>query len=139
MIGALLGPIGSVVTTWLEGRNQKIKAETETKVAIAKSRAEIAKKQAAGEIELQQSLTDQMGDSWKDEFWTLVIGGILICSFLPLTQDSVKAGFEFLDTSTPEWFTHIILISVSASYGLRVGKGAFGILQNKMEKRNAKR
>ena len=139
MIGALLGPIGSVVSTWLEGRNQKIKAETETRVAIAKSRAEIAKKQAAGEIDLQQSLTDQMGESWKDEFWTLVIGGILICSFLPFTQDSVRQGFEFLEKSTPDWFTHIILISVSASYGLRVGKGAFGVLQNKMEKHNAKR
>ena len=96
MIGALLGPIGSVVSTWLEGRNQKIKAETETRVAIAKSRAEIAKKQAAGEIDLQQSLTDQMGESWKDEFWTILIGGILLCCFLPFTQDYVKKGFEFL-------------------------------------------
>ena len=51
--------------------------------------------------------------------------------FLPFTQDYVKKGFEFLSTSTPEWFTHIILISVSASYGIRVGKGAVGILSKK--------
>ena len=43
----------------------------------------------------------------------------------------MKKGFEFLNTSTPEWFTHIILISVSASYGIRVGKGAMGIFSNK--------
>ena len=107
MIGALLGPIASLASTWMEGKNEKIKAEMQTK--------------------------------WKDEFWTLVIGGILICSFLPWTQDSIKTGFEFLETSTPDWFTHIILISVSASYGIRVGKGAYGVLQKKMEKQNAKR
>lgn len=139
MIGALLGPIASLASTWMEGKNEKIKAEMQTKVAQAKSQAMIAQKQATGEVELQQSLTEQMGDSWKDEFWTLVIGGILICSFLPWTQDSIKTGFEFLETSTPDWFTHIILISVSASYGIRVGKGAYGVLQKKMEKRNAKR
>ena len=85
MIGALLGPLGSIASTWLEGRNEKIKAEAQTKVAIAKSKAEIASKQATGEIELQQSLTEQMGDSWKDEAWTITIIGILVCCFLPFT------------------------------------------------------
>jgi len=135
MIGAILAPLGSIASTWLKGRNEKIRAEAETKIAQVKSKAIIAQKQATGEIELQQSLTEQMGDSWKDEFWTIVIGGILICCFLPFTQDYVKKGFEFLSTSTPEWFTHIILISVSASYGIRVGKGAMGIIQNKKQKK----
>ena len=133
MIGALLGPIGSIASTWLEGRNEKIKAEAQTKVAIAKSKAEIASKQATGEIELQQSLTEQMGDSWKDEAWTITIIGILVCCFLPFTQDYVKKGFEFLDASTPDWFTHIVIISVSASYGIRVGKGAVGAFSKRIE------
>ena len=137
MIGALLGPIGDIASTWLKGRNEKIRAEAETKIAQVKSKAIIAQKQATGEIELQQSLTEQMGDSWKDEFWTIVIGGILICCFLPFTKDYVKKGFEFLSTSTPDWFTHIILISVSASYGIRVGKGAVGIFSQKIA--NAKK
>ena len=109
----------------------KLRADAETKIAQVRSKAIIAQKQATGEIELQQSLTEQMGDSWKDEFWTILIGSILICCFLPFTQDYVKKGFEFLSTSTPEWFTHIILISVSASYGLRIGKGAMGVMQKK--------
>lgn len=134
MFAALLGPIGKIASTWLEGRNEKIKANAQVKVAEAKSKAVILQKQATGEIELQQSLTDQMGDSWKDEFWTLVIGGILVCSFLPFTQEYVKTGFEFLKTSTPEWFMHIVIISVSASYGIRVGKGAFGLLSSKIKK-----
>tara|TARA_R100000742_G_C4279280_1_gene103428 strand:+ start:5041 stop:5472 length:432 start_codon:yes stop_codon:yes gene_type:complete len=132
MIGALLGPIGKIASTWLEGRNEKLRADAETKIAQVRSKAVIAQKQATGEIELQQSLTEQMGDSWKDEFWTILIGGILLCCFLPFTQDYVKKGFEFLSTSTPEWFTHIILISVSASYGLRIGKGAMGVMQKKI-------
>ena len=138
MIGALLGPIGEIASTWLKGRNEKIRAEAETKIALVKSKAVIAEKQATGEMELQQSLTEQMGDSWKDEFWTLLIGGILICCFLPFTQEYVKKGFEFLNTSTPEWFTHIILISVSATYGIRVGKGAMGKFSNKRNNANKK-
>ena len=133
MIGAFLGPIGDIASTRIKGRNEKIRAEAETKIAQVKSKAVIAQKQATGEIELQQSLTEQMGDSWKDEFWTILIGGILLCCFLPFTQDYVKKGFEFLNTSTPEWFTHIILISVSASYGIRVGKGAVGIFSKRIE------
>ena len=139
MFAALLGPIGKIASTWLEGRNEKIKANAQVRVAEAKSQAVIMEKQATGELELQQSLTEQMGDSWKDEFWTLVIGGILICSFLPFTQEYVKRGFEFLHTSTPEWFMHIILISVSASYGIRMGKGALGVLGNKKNGRKIKK
>ena len=30
MIGALLGPIGEIASTWLKGRNEKIRAEAET-------------------------------------------------------------------------------------------------------------
>ena len=86
MIGALLGPIGDIASTWLKGRNEKIRAEAETKIAQVKSKAVIAQKQATGEIELQQSLTEQMGDSWKDEFWTILIGGILLCCFYLLPK-----------------------------------------------------
>jgi hypothetical protein len=131
MIGALLGPIGKIASTWLEGRNEKIKAEAQMKVAKTKAEAVIAEKTATGEIELQKSLTDQMGESWKDEAWTITIIGILIACFLSFTQTYVKEGFEFLKTSTPDWFTHIVIISVSASYGLRVGKGAFSIIKPK--------
>ena len=86
MIGALLGPIGKIASTWLEGRNEKLRADAETKIAQVKSQAIIAQKQATGEMELQQSLTEQMGDSWKDEFWTILIGGILICCFYLLLK-----------------------------------------------------
>ena len=139
MLQALISPLSSLVGTWLQGRVDKSKAESEVKVARAKAEAKVFETEATSAMLNERSLTDQMGGSWKDEFWSLIFGGILICSFLPFTQDSVRQGFEFLEKSTPDWFTHIILISVSASYGLRVGKGAFGVLQNKMEKRNAKR
>ena len=82
MIGALLGPIGDIASTWLRKvETKRLEQEAETKIAQVKSKAVIAQKQATGEIELQQSLTEQMGDSWKDEFWTILIGGILLCCF----------------------------------------------------------
>ena len=120
--------MSNLVGTWLNNKKEEKQAKHQAKINVIQNDAN-----------WEQIMAESSKDSWKDEFWTLVIGGILICSFLPFTQDSVRQGFEFLEKSTPDWFTHIILISVSASYGLRVGKGAFGVLQNKMEKRNAKR
>ena len=136
-LSTILGPISNLAGTWLQGKMDKAKAETDVKVARAKAEAKVYETEATSSMLMEQNLTAQMAGSWKDEFWTIVIGGILICCFLPFTQDYVKKGFEFLSTSTPDWFTHIILISVSASYGIRVGKGAVGIFSQKIA--NAKK
>ena len=45
-----------------------------------------------------------MGESWKDEFWSLIFIAILTACFLPWTQPYVKEGFVFLDQNTPNWF-----------------------------------
>ena len=78
---------------------------------------------------MEKSLTEQMGGSWKDEAWTIFFIAVLACCFLPFTQDAVQKGFIFLDESTPDWFAHCIYISISASFGYRVGKGAIGAIR----------
>ena len=88
--------IGDIASTWLKGRNEKIRAEAETKIAQVKSKAVIAQKQATGEIELQQSLTEQMGDSWKDELDNFDQKNTLCC-VLPSHLKDLKMnpnGFE---------------------------------------------
>lgn len=129
LIGGLLSSVGDIAGTWVKGKMEEKKAQTEIKVAKAKAEATVYEKQATGELDMEKSLTEQMGGSWKDEAWTIFFIAVLAGCFIPYTQDAVKEGFIFLDESTPDWFAHCIYISISASFGYRVGKGAIGAIR----------
>ena len=120
MLGSLIGPISSLAGTWLQGRVDKAKAETDVKVARAK--AKVYETSATSDMLNEQALTKQMAGSWKDEFWTLIFGGILVASFLPFSQPFVKEGFIFLENSTPSWFSTCLYICIGSSFGYRFGK-----------------
>ena len=104
MIQAFISPIANLAGTWLQGRVDKSKAETDVKVAKARAEAKVYETEATSGMLMEQSLTNQMAGSWKDEFWTIIFGGILVCCFIPQTQEYVKEGFIFLDESCPQWF-----------------------------------
>ncbi len=122
MFSAIIGPISSLAGTWLEGKVSKAKAETDIKVAKAQAEAEVYRTSATSEMLNEQALTSQMAGSWKDEFWTIIFGGILVASFLPFSQPFVKEGFIFLENSTPSWFSTCLYICIGSSFGYRFGK-----------------
>ena len=74
-LSSIIGPISSLAGTWLQGRVDKAKAETEVKVAKAKAEAEVYKTSATSEMLNEQALTAQMAGSWKDEFGPLFLEG----------------------------------------------------------------
>ena len=116
MLGSIIGPISSLAGTWLQGRVDKAKAETEVKVAKAKAEAGVYRTSATSEMLNEQALTAQMVGSWKDEFWTIIFGAILVACFVPYTQPYVKEGFDFLNTSTPTWFSTCLYICIWSSF-----------------------
>ena len=59
----------------------------------------------------------QQQHSIKDEILTILISGILICTFLPMTQPSMIRGFEILK-SAPTEFWWAVLIVFSGSFGM---------------------
>ena len=122
MLGSLISPIASLAGTWLEGRVNKAKAETEVKVPRARAEAKVYETEATSSMLNEQSLTNQMAGSWKDEFWTIIFGGILVACFLPFSQEYVKEGFIFLETITPDWFSTCLYICIGSSFGYRFGK-----------------
>ena len=130
-IGQLIGPVSSLAGTWMQGKVDKAKAETEVKVAKAKAEAEVYKTSATSEMLNEQALTAQMAGSWKDEFWTIIFGGVLVASFLPFSQEYVREGFIFLETSTPSWFSTCLYICIGSSFGYRVGKTGLQLMNNK--------
>tara|TARA_B100000959_G_scaffold10679_1_gene10736 strand:+ start:286 stop:651 length:366 start_codon:yes stop_codon:yes gene_type:complete len=71
--------------------------------------------EAAKTVSIEQ--IRQQEHSIKDEILTILISGILICTFLPLTQPSMMKGFEILK-SAPTEFWWAVLIVFSGSFGM---------------------
>ena len=131
MLSSIIGPISSLAGTWLQGRVDKAKTETDVKVARAKAEAKVYETSATSDMLNEQALTNQMAGSWKDEFWTLIFGAILVASFLPWSQPFVKEGFIFLEESTPSWFSTCLYICIGSSFGYRFGKTGLQLINKR--------
>ena len=131
MIQALIGPIGNLVGTWLQGKVDKSKAESDVKVARAKAEAKVFETEATSQMLNEKKLTDQMGDSIKDEIWTIWFVLVLTGCFLPWTQEYVKNGFIFLDQHTPSWFHNLLYVVIGSSFGYRFGKQGLQLINRK--------
>tara|TARA_R100000700_G_scaffold31270_1_gene38376 strand:+ start:103 stop:501 length:399 start_codon:yes stop_codon:yes gene_type:complete len=131
MIQAFIGPIANLAGTWLQGKVDKSKANSEVKVAKAKAEAKVYETEATSQMLNEKKLTDQMGDSWKDEAWSLWFIAVLTACFLPWTQEYVKEGFIFLDEHTPTWFHNMLYIVIGSSFGYRFGKQGLQIINRK--------
>ena len=127
LLKPLLGVAGQAVSGFLETKKAKAVAKlTEIKAVTA-----LKEQQIAGKVSWEASAVDQMKGSWKDEFWTLVFGGILVGCFLPWTQMYVKEGFIFLEENTPSWFATCLYICIGSSFGYRFGKAGLAHMKNK--------
>lgn len=131
MLASLISPIANIASTFIQGKMDKAKAETEVKVARAKAEAKVFETEATSSMLMEQNLTNQMAGSWKDEFWTLIFGGVLLACFLPWTQEYVKEGFIFLDENCPDWFQTCLYICIGSSFGYRFGKQGLQVLNKR--------
>ena len=131
MINFLLKPLIDVAGTAVKGYVETKKAKTELAVTEVKAKQKLKEDMIAGKVQWEQSAVSQMENSWKDEFWTLVFGAILLGCFLPWTQPYVEKGFVFLEQSTPSWFSTCLILIISASFGIKTVKGAAGFLTKK--------
>lgn len=108
MIGRLIGAVGGLATTYLDG-----------KVAVQKAKAEIKVKQATGEIDWDIEAIKAAQNSWKDEWITLLFSIPLILAFCgEWGNQIVQAGFTALE-AMPVWYQYSLGGIVSASIGMR--------------------
>ena len=76
----------------------------------------------------ETKMADASKDSWKDEFWTIVLAvpifmvGYAIAANDVTVIDRVSAAFIALE-ELPEWYQYLLFIAISSSFGIRgVGK-----------------
>jgi hypothetical protein len=115
ILGQLFGAVGSLASTYLDG-----------KVAVQKANAEIKVKQATGEIDWDIEAIKATQNSWKDEWITLLFSIPLILAFCgDWGNEIVQRGFLALEVM-PTWYQYSLGGIVSASIGMRSVSKFFG-------------
>jgi hypothetical protein len=117
LLSAILGPIGAIASSWLDGRNEKIKATTKVKVAQAEAEAFVMQKKATGEIDWDITQAKASESSWKDEWLTVVFTLPLI--LLMFGEEERVNNFFLALTNCPEWYQYLLGTIVAASFGFR--------------------
>ena len=123
MIGALstlLGSVGGLATSWVDG-----------KTAVQKAEAQIRMKEATGEIDWELAAIRATQSSWKDEWLTVLFSIPLILSFCgSWGRQVVTDGFIALQ-QMPDWYQISLGAIVAASFGIRSVSKFFGMKNKK--------
>ncbi len=126
MLQALIGPVGSLLGTWLEGKVETKKAETVAKVATAKAEATIMEKKATGEIDWDLEIARGKANSWADEWLVLLYSIPMVLAFTgDWGRTIVAEGFAALE-AMPDWYQYTLGVIVAASFGVRSATKFYG-------------
>lgn len=109
LLGQALGLVGNVAGNYLERKAEEQKAKTE-----------IAKKVAQSEVDWENQWARNADNGWLDEFYGVLLAiPIVLVFFGDEYAERVKAGFNALNESVPEWYIAAWLAAVGAAFGLR--------------------
>jgi len=103
----LLGVVGSLAQTYLEGKVEKQKAKSE-----------VMKTAAQHDSKWELIMAEGTKGSWKDELVTIVILIPVIMVFIPGMEDIVKNGFERLN-ELPSWYQTLLFLVCGAALGIK--------------------
>jgi|TARA_R110000824_G_scaffold197219_2_gene380631 hypothetical protein len=103
----LLGVVGNLAQTFLEGKVDKQKAKSE-----------IMKTAAQHDSKWELIMAESTKGSWKDEIITIIVLIPVVLVFIPSMEDVVKAGFDRLN-ELPDWYQNILYVTILAGLGLK--------------------
>tara|TARA_R110000772_G_scaffold2460_1_gene8865 strand:+ start:2482 stop:2853 length:372 start_codon:yes stop_codon:yes gene_type:complete len=117
MLSSLIGPVAGLVKGYLSNKAEEKQAKHQAKMSVIQNDANWESKMA-----------DASKDSWKDEFWTLVLAAPVFMIGYSIAVDDpaiiIRVGESFAVLGTlPEWYQYLLFIAISSSFGIRgVGK-----------------
>jgi hypothetical protein len=117
MLSSLIGPVAGLVKGYLSNKAEEKQAKHQAKMSVIQNDADWESKMA-----------DASKDSWKDEFWTIVLAAPVFMIGYSIAVDDpaiiVRVGESFAVLGTlPEWYQYLLFIAISSSFGIRgVGK-----------------
>ncbi len=113
MLQALLGPVAGLAKTWMNNRHEQSQAKHQAKMEVISNTAT-----------WEEKMAEASNNSWKDEFWTIVLAVPLFCLGYSVVADDasivdrVRYSFDVLST-LPDWYQCLLFLAVSASFGIR--------------------
>lgn len=127
MLQALIGPLGNLASSWLQGKADAASAAANLKLVEAEAKATIMKSAATSEADWERIMAEGSQSSWKDEWLTILFSVPLILCFLPFgwAEQAVQNGFAALE-SMPDWYQYTLGVIVAASFGVRSATKFFG-------------
>lgn len=120
MLGPIVQIAGTLLGQWQESRSRK--QEREDRVKEAKVDATITRLQSAqgAEHEWERLMAEGSKDSWKDEFWTLILAAPLVMLFWPDPEVNAIAtqGFDRMGDA-PDWYVAAVGLAIGSAFGYR--------------------
>jgi len=118
---SLLAPGVAIGRDWLAARSKRKQAKLDTELRLneAKTEAMIQRMQTQQAADISWENLSIQNNGWRDEWFTLLLSVPVVLCFIPGGDVYVQAGFEALDTSTPDWFQYSFLVAVASSFGYR--------------------
>lgn len=113
MFGAILATLTPLVTTFMDNKKEKAAATHERDIAILN-----------GERAADTASANDMSNSLKDEYLTLLVSAPLIIIFYaamwgdPQQIEQVKQAFVAM-SELPEWFQYSFMGCIVSTFGLR--------------------
>lgn len=111
----LLGIVPTIVGTI----SDHFKHKREVKQAVAVRQIELVHEAKMGDQNWEMLQAKNSGASWKDEFWTLIFGFLLV---VPVYDVEIALRVFRAFDAAPSWFQTCVLVSVGASFGVKIWK-----------------
>jgi len=115
----------NLVPTVIKGVVDVVKTKTETKKLMAQAEQTHIRKMAEGEIAYAIESQKNMQNSWRDEWFTVILSLPLLIVFGAIFFgkyewiEKLKEGFNTLD-SLPDWYIWALMAAIASSFGLKV-------------------
>ena len=113
MLNMLIGPAMDLAKDFIKGKAEEKKAIQERKINAIQNDAEWEAKMA-----------DATKNSWKDEWFSLILSAPLIAVAYSVAMDDtaiiarMNEAFAALN-ALPEWYQYLLFIAVTASFGVK--------------------
>jgi len=115
----------NIVPTVIKGVVDVVKTKTETKKLMAQAEQTHIRKMAEGEIAYAIESQKNMQNSWRDEWFTVILSLPLLIVFgaiffgKPEWIQKLKEGFDTLN-QLPDWYIWALMAAIASSFGLKV-------------------
>jgi len=113
ILSSLIGPIAGLAKNYLNNKAEEKQAKHQAKMSVI-----------ANDADWESKMAEASKDSWKDEFWTIVLAvPIFLIGYSIAVNDPdiiTRVAESFLVLGTlPEWYQYLLFIAISSSFGIR--------------------